>query len=100
MLLEFSYENFLSFKNKVTFSMVATALRDRKVKTEECTFAVGDEVKLSLCKAAAVFGANASGKSNFVKALSFYKWFILNSSKNSFDNNSSGLTINPESVIP
>lgn len=81
MLLEFSYENFLSFKNKVTFSMVATTLRDRKVKAEECTFAVGDEIKLSLCKAAAVFGANASGKSNFVKALSFYKWFILNSSK-------------------
>ena len=81
MLLEFSYENFLSFKNKVTFSMVATTLRDRKVKAEECTFAVGNEIKLSLCKAAAVFGANASGKSNFVKALSFYKWFILNSSK-------------------
>lgn len=81
MLLEFSYANFLSFKGKVTFSMVATPLRDRKVKTEDCTFPVGDEVKLSLCKAAAIFGANASGKSNFVKALSFYKWFILNSSK-------------------
>ena len=61
--------------------MVATTLRDRKVKTEECTFPVGDEVKFSLCKAAAVFGANASGKSNFIKALQFYKWFILNSSK-------------------
>lgn len=81
MLLEFSYANFLSFKSKVTFSMVATTLRDKKVKTEECTFPVGDEIKLSLCKAAAIFGANASGKSNFVKALSFYKWFILNSSK-------------------
>jgi len=81
MLLEFSYANFLSFKSKVTFSMVSTTLRDKKVKTEECTFPVGDEVKLSLCKAAAIFGANASGKSNFVKALSFYKWFILNSSK-------------------
>ena len=81
MLLEFSYANFLSFKDKVTFSMVATTLRDRKVRTEECTFPVGDEAKLSLCKAAAVFGANASGKSNFVKAMSFYKWFILNSSK-------------------
>lgn len=81
MLLEFSYANFLSFKDKVTFSMVATTLRDRKVKTEECTFTVGDDVRLSICKAAAVFGANASGKSNFIKALSFYKWFILNSSK-------------------
>lgn len=30
MLLEFSFANFLSFRDKVTISMVATALRDRK----------------------------------------------------------------------
>ncbi|NEP44571.1 MAG: ATP-binding protein, partial [Okeania sp. SIO2H7] len=29
----------------------------------------------------AVYGANASGKSNFVKAMGFMRWFVLNSSK-------------------
>ena len=37
--------------------------------------------KLSLLKSAAIYGANASGKSNLVAAISFMKWFVLNSSK-------------------
>jgi len=37
--------------------------------------------KLSLLKSAAIYGANASGKSNLVAALRFMKWFVLNSSK-------------------
>jgi uncharacterized protein len=32
-------------------------------------------------KSAAIYGANASGKSNLVKALNFMKWFMVNSSK-------------------
>ena len=56
MLLEFSYENFLSFKNKVTFSMVATTLRDRKVKAEETLFV--DDLLVNVEGAKAV-GINA-----------------------------------------
>jgi len=81
MLLEFSFANYLSFRDKTTFSMVATPLRDKNVSEGDCIFTIGDESKLSLTKTAAVFGANASGKSNFVKALAFYKWYILNSAK-------------------
>jgi hypothetical protein len=36
---------------------------------------------LSLLKSAAIYGANASGKSNFIAALKFMRGFILNSSK-------------------
>ena len=32
-------------------------------------------------KSAVVYGANASGKSNFIKALEFFKWYVINSSK-------------------
>ena len=37
--------------------------------------------RLKLLKSAAIYGANASGKSNLVAALRFMKWFVLNSSK-------------------
>lgn len=36
---------------------------------------------LKLLKSAAIYGANASGKSNLAQALSFMKWFAINSSK-------------------
>lgn len=46
---------------------------------ESNVFAVDKDLKL--LKSGAIYGANASGKSNFVKALRFMKWFMVNSSK-------------------
>ncbi|MGB5961493.1 MAG: ATP-binding protein [Coleofasciculaceae cyanobacterium] len=79
MLIEFSVGNYRSFKEQVTFSMVAANLvaKDKKLD-ENNVFAVD---KLKLLKSAAIYGANASGKSNLAKALSFMKWFMVNSSK-------------------
>lgn len=81
MLLEFSFANFLSFRDKVTISMVATALKDRKADIGDATFGIGEESSVSLNRCCTLFGANASGKSNVIKALSFFKWFVMNSSK-------------------
>ncbi|MGM9792390.1 MAG: ATP/GTP-binding protein [Candidatus Cryptobacteroides sp.] len=81
MLLEFSFANFLSFRDKVTISMVATALKDRKADIGDATFSIGEDSAIYLNRCSTVFGANASGKSNLVKALAFFKWFTLNSSK-------------------
>ena len=81
MLLEFSFSNFLSFRDRVTFSMVTSALKDKHVVEEDAVFTVGGENPVTLGRSAAVFGANASGKSNFITALSFLKWMVLNSSK-------------------
>jgi uncharacterized protein len=80
MLIEFSVGNYRSFKEKVTFSMVAANLvsQDKNLDTSN-VFAVDKE--LSLVKSAAIYGANASGKSNLAKALNFMKWFMVNSSK-------------------
>ena len=80
MLVEFSVGNYRSFKEPVTFSMVAANIvaKDKKLD-ENNVFAVDDELKL--LKSAAIYGANASGKSNIVKALSFMKWFMVNSSR-------------------
>ncbi|WP_026575706.1 AAA family ATPase [Bacillus sp. UNC438CL73TsuS30] len=80
MLLEFSVGNFLSFKNKVTFSMVASNLRGHE---EDNVFSLS---KIDLLKTAVIYGANASGKSNLFSSMSFMKNFILNSSKESQSN--------------
>ncbi len=80
MLIEFSVGNYRSFKDKVTFSMVAAKIVSKDKKLDENNvFAVND--KLSLLKSAAIYGANASGKSNLAKALFFMGWFMINSSR-------------------
>ena len=77
MLREFRVKNFLSFKDSVTFSMVAapiSGLGDRNI-------AVIDAMNLKLLKSSVVYGANASGKSNLLKAMGFMRRFVLDSSK-------------------
>ncbi len=77
MLIEFSVANYLSFKDKVTLSMEAGNIKEYE---EDNTFEAG---KYHLLKSAAIYGANASGKSNLIKAMDFMKDFIQNSSKDS-----------------
>ncbi|MCK9477839.1 MAG: ATP-binding protein [Candidatus Muirbacterium halophilum] len=76
MLIEFSVKNFLSFKDLVSLSMVAT--NDNTL--EENTFKFDE--KLNLLKSTVIYGANASGKSNLTKAIGFVKRLMINSSKN------------------
>jgi uncharacterized protein len=74
MLLEFSVKNYLSFKDEVTLS-----LRGREGVTGhegDSTFDVAGE---PILKSAVIYGANASGKSNLIKAMQFMRRFILNS---------------------
>lgn len=67
MLLEFSVSNFLSFRDRQTFSMAAAP---RLRKRENAFAAPVDGEKLpNLLKAAVIYGPNASGKSNFLTAL-------------------------------
>jgi AAA15 family ATPase/GTPase len=65
MLIEFSVKNFKSIKERQTLSMVATKggeLRDTNI------IPVLDN-KLDLVRTAVIYGPNASGKTNLVKAL-------------------------------
>ncbi|MEG3850603.1 ATP-binding protein [Microcoleus sp. herbarium19] len=80
MLIGFSVGNYKSFKETVTLSMVASSITEEdKELDENNVFPIND--KLSLLKSAAIYGANASGKSNLIAAINFMKWFVLNSSK-------------------
>lgn len=82
MLIKFTVGNFRSFKESVTLSMVAAKIKARDPKiNENNTIKVADD--LTLLTSAAVYGANASGKSNLVRALVFMQHFIIDSSKES-----------------
>jgi len=78
MLIEFSVGNFRSFKERVTLSMVAAKLKARDPQVNENnTILVNDN--LTVLTSAAVYGANASGKSNVVQALAFMRNLVLTS---------------------
>jgi uncharacterized protein len=76
MLIEFSVANFRSVKQKQTFSFVS-AKGNELAETNTFHSPIG---KLSpLLRSAVMYGANASGKSNFLRALGFMHFLILNS---------------------
>lgn len=80
MLIQFTVGNYKSFKENVTFSMVAANLKSKDKSLDENN-AFTASGKLKLLKSAAVYGANASGKSNLIQALKFMRGFVLNSSR-------------------
>ena len=82
MLIQFTFRNFRSFPNETTLSMVAEKLKSQdKALDENNVFAVDD--KLSLLTSAAIYGPNASGKSNVIKALEFMRAQVLRVSEGS-----------------
>lgn len=81
MFLKFCVENFLSLKDRVELSFVASTLKESL--PEENDLIREPEVGLSILRSAVIYGANASGKSNVLKALAFYKQFITDSFINS-----------------
>lgn len=67
MLIRFTIENFLSFREKQVFSMIPGkgSLKSHHKSTP---------VKgVSALKVGVIYGANASGKSNLIKAIDFGK---------------------------
>lgn len=73
MLLRFSVNNFRSIKDTATFSMVAASDSE-----SEHSFAVRH---YRLLNSAVIYGANASGKSNILKAMRFMRHLVLNKPK-------------------
>lgn len=67
MLIEFSVANFRSFRERTTLSMVAAPRLHKKENTFQPS--VDGEKLPPLLKVAAIYGPNASGKSNLVRAM-------------------------------
>ena len=80
MLIEFSAENFRSIKDRVTLNMMAAKLRSRDDQLDrDNVIEVSD--KVALLRSAIIYGANASGKSNILKAFRFMRNFVRNSAR-------------------
>lgn len=73
MLIEFSVKNFLSFRDKVTISLE----KGNGDENSENVFTINE---IELLKTAAIYGANASGKSSLLKALTCAILMVRNSS--------------------
>jgi uncharacterized protein len=80
MIEEFSFGNFRSFKDIQTLNMTAAKIKSSNPDLDiDNLITISD--KLSLLKSKAIYGANASGKSNVVRALVSFLTIIRDSVK-------------------
>lgn len=77
MIISFEVQNFRSIYDPVRLDMLPSKMKGTK-ETDYNLFEI-PEHKLKVLKSAVIFGANASGKSNILKAFEFFEMFILNS---------------------
>ena len=82
MIISFSVENWMSFRDPTTFSMVASRERQHGERVPRL-----DKYQTRVLPIAAIYGGNASGKTNFFKALNFAKTLVIKGTR-------------PDSLIP
>ena len=76
MLIEFSVANFRSFEKRQSFSLVK-AFGDELESTN--VFKVEAASQFELLRSAAIYGPNAGGKSNYLRAMKAMKHLVVNS---------------------
>ena len=82
MIISFSVENWMSFRDQATFSMIASRERQHGERVPKL-----GKYQTRVLPVAAIYGGNASGKTNFFKALSFAKTLVVKGTR-------------PDSLIP
>lgn len=73
MLLQFIVSNFRSIKNTATFSMNTVSIEENQHSFQVRNY--------HLLNSAVIYGANASGKSNVLRAMGFMRHLVLNKPK-------------------
>ncbi|GEQ22634.1 transporter [Clostridium butyricum] len=79
MLIQFNFKNFKSFRDDTSLDMTATSITEHPYNLINS----GDEKYI---KTAAIYGANASGKSSVLEAFKFMRSWILYSFKKAAEN--------------
>jgi len=77
MLINFKIKNFRSYKEEAEFSLKAEKINDLKYSTFE--YSINSTTKKALCSSV-VYGPNAGGKTNFLKALDMLKFIVTSGS--------------------
>lgn len=82
MIVSFTIENWMSFRDRVSFLMTASRERQHGARVPKL-----GKYQTRILPVAAIYGGNASGKTNFFRALSFAKTLVVQGSQ-------------PDSLIP
>lgn len=72
MIITFSIENWMSFRDPVSFSMIASRERQHGDRIPSVK-----KYPIRILPIATIYGGNASGKTNFCKALSFIRRMVI-----------------------
>lgn len=80
MILQYSCKNYKSIGDKITLNMLAT--NDNALEQN-----IYDIDNNRVLKESVIYGANGSGKSNFINSLLFLKSLVLNSNKHNLGDN-------------
>lgn len=78
MLIQFSFSNYKTFKDRAVLNLVASNYDKDSLESNIITL---ETQNLRLLKSNVIFGSNASGKSKFIDALTFFTQFVQESSK-------------------
>lgn len=81
MFVQFTVRNYKCFKEEAKLSLIASNYDKTTLKDENIIYL--DKLGLKLLRSAVIYGANASGKTKLIEAMTFMKHFIFNSSKES-----------------
>ncbi len=73
MLIDFTISNFRSIKEAVTLSMLATKIKEHPNNI----FQPNKEKNINLIRSTVIYGANASGKSNILRAFDVFQDFVV-----------------------
>lgn len=76
MLIEFSVQNFRSFKERVTFSLLPASIREKR---NVAPILIEEYKDLAILPSAILYGPNNSGKSNLLTAINALRWMITKS---------------------
>ncbi len=71
MIVSFSVENWMSFRDKAVFSMVGSREKQHSERVPKV-----NKYNAKILPISAIYGGNASGKTNFFKALNFVKYMV------------------------
>ncbi len=89
MLIEFTVKNYRSIKNEQTLSMVKA--KGNELESSNC-FLPDAPSSESLLRSAAIYGPNAAGKSNIIKAMMEMESIIRTSATSSQEGDELGVT--------
>ena len=82
MLIQFAVANYRSIKDEAVLSLVAGPGREHRERNVRVPVVQGDVRAMPLLRSAAIYGANAAGKTNLIRALDAMRDIVVDSSEN------------------